>query len=85
MKSGDLTALSLSSFIINSNIRDANEKQLYRINQDLVLKNNSLDLDNKCMAVRQKLTTGPVTDTQKNLGTFRTDREVYTAMNALKY
>ncbi|XP_022092218.1 tektin-B1-like [Acanthaster planci] len=67
------------------NIRDANEKQLDRIKQDLVLKNNSLDLDNKCMKVREQLTSGPVTQTQKNLGTFRTDRELYTAMNAIQY
>jgi hypothetical protein len=69
----------------HSNIRDANEKQLHRIKQDLVLKNNSLDLDNKCMRVREQLTSGPVTQTQKNLGTFRTDRELYTAMNAIQY
>jgi len=67
------------------NIRDANEKHLYRINQDLAIKNNSKDLDNKCMSTRQRLTTGPVTQTQKNLGTFRTDREIYTAMNAIQY
>jgi len=65
------------------NIRDACEKQLYRINQDLELKNNSLDLDNKCMMVREKLTTGPVTQTMNNLSTFKTDRELYTAQRSL--
>ncbi|XP_041483999.1 tektin-B1-like [Lytechinus variegatus] len=65
------------------NSRDASEKQLYRINQDLELKNNSLDLDNKCMQVRQKLTTGPVTQTMNNLSTFKTDRELYTAQRSL--
>lgn len=66
-----------------SNARDACEKQLYRINKDLELKNNSLDLDNKCMQVREKLTTGPVTQTMNNLSTFKTDRELYTAQRSL--
>ncbi|XP_071836236.1 tektin-B1-like [Apostichopus japonicus] len=65
------------------NNRDALEKQLYKINQDLELKNNSLALDNKCMNVRNKLVTPPVTATQKNLATFKTDRETYTAQKLL--
>lgn len=65
------------------NNRDALEKQLYRINQDLTLKKNSLDLDNKCMYTRDKLTTGPVTATTKNLASFQTDRELYTSRQAL--
>ncbi|XP_071964902.1 tektin-B1-like [Antedon mediterranea] len=65
------------------NARDALEKQLYRINQDLELKNNSLDLDNKCMQDRQRLTTPAVSQTTKNLATFSTDRVLYTAKSSL--
>ncbi|XP_002734332.1 tektin-B1-like [Saccoglossus kowalevskii] len=65
------------------NARDANEKQLYRINQDLETKKNSLDLDKKSMQVRQALTTGPVTQTTQNLATFKTDRELYSARQKL--
>ena len=79
----ELLKYFLISFSHCSNNRDALEKQLYRINQDLELKKNSLDLDNKCMATRQKLTNGPVSATTKNLASFKTDRELYTSKQAL--
>ena len=48
---------------------------LHRINDDLALKNNSLDLDNKCMDVRKKLQTRPQTDMQRNLTLTGISRE----------
>lgn len=48
---------------------------LHRINDDLALKNNSLDLDNKCMDVRKKLETRPQTAMQRNLTLTGIERE----------
>lgn len=48
---------------------------LHRINDDLALKNNSLDLDNKCMDVRKKLQCRPQTSMQRNLTLTGIDRE----------
>lgn len=48
---------------------------LHRINDDLAQKNNSLDLDNKCMDVRQKLNTRPQTTMERNLTLTGIERE----------
>lgn len=48
---------------------------LHRINDDLAQKNNSLDLDNKCMDVRQKLQIKPQTAMQRNMTLTGIERE----------
>lgn len=48
---------------------------LHRINDDLAQKNNSLDLDNKCMDVRQKLNCRPQTTMERNLTLTGIERE----------
>lgn len=42
-------------FVTFSHARDALYKNLYRIEEDLACKRNSLDLDRRCVDIRRKL------------------------------
>ncbi|VDI10752.1 tektin-2-like [Mytilus galloprovincialis] len=46
---------------------DGLENNLHRINDDLALKINSLNLDNRCMDVRKKLQVKPQSELERNL------------------
>jgi len=54
---------------------DGLEQNLHRINDDLAQKTNSLNLDNKCMDVRQKLQIRPRTALERNLTLTGIQRE----------
>ena len=60
---------------------DGLQKQLHRINDDLAVKNNSLMLDNRCMASRDKLNIRPKTGTENNrvLTGIHRERSMYLA------
>jgi hypothetical protein len=62
-------------FSIFRHALDGLYNNLHRINDDLAQKNNSLDLDNKCMDVRQKLNTRPQTTMERNLTLTGIERE----------
>jgi hypothetical protein len=54
---------------------DGLENNLHRINDDLALKINSLNLDNRCMDVRQKLQVKPQSELERNLTLTGMQRE----------
>lgn len=54
---------------------DGLENNLHRINDDLALKKHSLDLDNRCVDVRQKLQVRPQTTLDRNLSLTGMERE----------
>ncbi|XP_067952184.1 tektin-B1-like [Watersipora subatra] len=60
---------------------DGLQKELHRINDDLAVKNNSLMLDNRCMASREKLNVRPKTATENNrvLTGIHRERSMYLA------
>lgn len=66
---------NLNTFFSCRHSLDGLYNNLHRINDDLALKNNSLDLDNKCMDVRKKLETRPQTCMQRNLTLTGIERE----------
>ena len=60
---------------------DGLQKELHRINDDLAIKNNSLMLDNRCMASRDKLNVRPKTTVENNrvLTGVHRERSMYLA------